>query len=81
MRQNSIPKKPTFQEVKTKKEALVKEMENEEPERSKGNRVRVMSKKPQVKGVSQRRKWLSKPKAIERSDKKKTNKCLVGFAN
>ena len=34
-------------------------------------------KKPQVKGVSQRRKWLSKPKAIERSDKTKTSKCLL----
>lgn len=28
-------------------------MENEEPEGSKGNRVRVTSKKPQVKGVSE----------------------------
>lgn len=31
----------------------MKETENEEPERSKGNWVRVKSKKPQVKGVSQ----------------------------
>lgn len=41
-------------------------MENEEPERSKGNWVRVKSKKPQVNGVSQGRKWLAKTKAIDR---------------
>lgn len=44
-------------------EALMKEIENEGPERSKGNWMRVKSKKPAMKGISQRRKWLSKPKA------------------
>lgn len=41
-------------------------MEKEEPERSKGNWVSVMSEKPHMKGLSQSRKWLSKPKAIEK---------------
>lgn len=62
MRQKITLKKPTFRRYR-QREAFMKEIENEGPERSKGNWMRVKSKKPAMKGISQRRKWLSKPKA------------------
>lgn len=77
MRQKSASKKPTFKRYR-QKEALMKDRENEEPASSKGDWVRVMSKQPPAKGVSQRQKWLSKPKGVERSGRKK-KKCLFDW--